>query len=194
MKPGLLVQYVEQARAKIQKMLSEIQKHKTMVTLTDDGQLDSDPTQAQGFTAAELEPLKERCRKYWTAPQNKEQYQRLRLGLQTQFYYLTETQLTEAFLSTMKADELHDILRSMVAPRGNSHQHNMNHLATMNQSGADSDEEEETEEEEYTPIIRDEDIATLRSMLPSFTDDELRQALVNANGHVDVAADALLRN
>lgn len=116
MKPGLLVQYVEQARAKIQKMMSENQKHKTMVTLTEDGQLDSDPTQAQGFTAAELEPLKERCRKYWTAPQNKEQYQRLRLGLQTQFYYLTETQLTEAFLSTMNAAELPDILRNMVDP------------------------------------------------------------------------------
>lgn len=77
------------------------------------------PTPTRGnppTTITAKETLKEQCRQYWMAPQNKEQYQRLRLGLQTQFYYLTETQLTEAFLSTMNAAELPDILRNMVDP------------------------------------------------------------------------------
>jgi hypothetical protein len=165
-------------------MKTEPNKKTTLMTLNDDGFLDSDPTASQEFSIADLEPLKERCRKFWN--RNVDYYRKWRTHFDAQYPYLHSDQIQEAFLRCTKGEEVAEILRHMV-PKGGP----MTIVHSMEDSNDDDDDDDE---EDYTPIIKDEDIANLRVLLPSFTDEELRQALVQANGNVELAADALLRN
>jgi len=177
---------VEQAKAKIQKLKTEPSKKSTMLVLSDDGFADSDPHGPAEFTDAELEPLEARCRKYWHS--NGEQYNQWRRHLMQQYPYLTDQQITTAFLRSTKGEEVSEILRQTALAAG-AGVLARNYVDDESEDGGDS-----SEEEEYTPVIKEEDIANLKALLPSFTDAELKTALVQANGNLELAADNLLRN
>lgn len=185
MQRGQLVPLLEQAKAKIQKLKTEPSKKTTMLSLSDEGFADSDPNGPAEFTSAELEPLDVRCRKFWST--NNDAYRQWRTHLQRQFPYLTDAQISSAFLRSTKGEEVTELLKQMVIQAGGG--------GAMARNYIDEDtDDDDDDDEDFTPVIKEEDIANLKALLPSFTDAELKSALLQANGNVELAADALLRN
>jgi hypothetical protein len=181
LQPGVLSQMVEEARTKIQKLRTEPNKKTTMLALSEEGFADSDPSRPAEFTQAELEPLQERCSRFWNG--QLDVYNQVRSRIARQFNVPAQV-ITDAFLRTTSAEQVYELVRQAAYSRTN----------LMHHSPIESDDDGDDSEEDYIPVIKNEDIAALKSLLPSFTDDELKHALIAANGNVELAADNLLRN
>lgn len=179
----MLAQRIEEAKVKIDKLLTEPSQHTTMLTITKDGFADSDPNGPDDFTAEELEPLEVRCRNFWT--QDLPHYNHWRTKVNRAFPHLSEQHITQAFLRYTSIDKISEHLQRI----SRSHQP---FAHTIDESDGDEDDDDD---DEYMPaqiVVKDEDIVTLKSMLPSYSDAELKQALISNNGNVELAADHLL--
>lgn len=179
----MLAQRIEEAKVKIHKLLTEPSQYTTALTITEDGFADSDPSGPVDFTDEELEPLETRCRRFWTDEAN--HYHHWRTKVNRAFPHLSDQHITQTFLRYTSIDKISESLQRL----SRSHQP---FAHTIEDSDGDEDDDDE-----YVPvqvIIKAEDIATLKSMLPSYSDAELKQALMANNGNVELAADQLLRN
>lgn len=161
-------------------------KHTTLMTLSDDGFLDSDPTGPQEFTDEELQPLNERCRHHWTK-QVPAEYKKHRLVLDQHYPYLSSRDIDSAFLSHMSIDDVYDHVKRLAT--GNF---NAGLAGRMDDTSDDGNEPDEDDAPVFS--VQEEHVVSLSSLFPSLSDAEIRHALTQARGDIDLAADLLLRN
>lgn len=182
------MQFIEQAKAKIAAMKTNTNcKSTTLMTLTDDGFLDSDPSGPQEFTEEEMQPLTDRCRHYWLKL-HYEDFKHHRKYIDTHYHYLSKRQLDDIFLTHRNIEDVYDAVKKLATGT-----YNPNFASRLDDSSEDGND---AEEEDDPPVfaVQEEHVASLRSLFPSLTDAEIRHALTQARGDIDLAADLLLRN
>lgn len=184
----MLVQFLEQAKAKIATMKNNANcKSTTLMTLTDDGFLDSDPSGPQEFTDDEMQPLTDRCRHYWLKL-HYDDFKQVRKTIDAHYHYLSKSQLDSVFLAHRNIDDVYDAVKKLAAGTYNP--------ALASRLDDSSEDGNDAEEDDDPPVfaVQDEHVASLRSLFPSLSDAEIRHALTQARGDIDLAADLLLRN
>lgn len=178
---------MEQSKAKIEAMKTNAAcKHTTHMTLTEDGFLDSDPTGPMEFTADELAPLRDRCKHHWLKVVF-EEYRHHRKHLENHYPYLGKHELDEIFLTHRNIDDVYDAAKK--AATGNYNAAMASRLDDDSEDGDDTGDEENP-----VTVVQEEHVASLKSLFPSLTEAEIRHALTQARGDIDLAADILLRN